>query len=1130
MTLRQHFARMLPAVLLLAAALTAAAQERTVTLDCRGETVQQVLDRISGQTACSFLVRSSDVDLSRTVDITVEGASVGAVLDRLFSGTDIRWSLDGDKIQIYRPRPSAAQETRKGPARRTYSGTVRDEEGQPVFGAAVLVGNSREGVTTDLDGHYTLSAVPGSLLRFSSLGYRNTEVRAGDNPLIDVVLAMDRELLDEVVVVGYGSASKKLVSSSISSVKMDDVDRGAAYDPIKALQGHVTGVSISSPSGSPGARPNVIVRGVSSISGGSSPLYVVDGIPAESYPTLNNEDIERIEVLKDASATAIYGSRGNAGVILITTKSGRKGETRVEASLKTGFGQVAHDIPMANTEEYIRTMREAVDNYNIQKLEVRSLYVPDNPADFDWVGAISRKWAATNSASVSLSGGSDKFTFYVSGSMDAQQGYINSTAWHQYTGRAKFGYKIAPWLTFNLNSSLSWARRDRTEETSTSLKVLRTAREEQPWYTPYREDGSYMIMTTTGLVRHNPVMLTREESWWVNTGRLATTVSFDITPIKGLKYTPSISGYGILDLSTKKLTENHNARALNAGWGAITEGKNHSFRYVFDNILSYENTAGPLRYSVMAGHSWESYAYETFGFMSSNYANEAYPSSSLGLVTSGAEIFPDDVGFAAYALESWFARAMANWGDRYILNLSIRSDGTTRFPKESRFGTFPAASLAWIVSNERFFPVNPVLTEMKLRVSAGQTGSMADIGNWAAMSLITSGSSYNGSSAFTVGTPAANLKWEKATKYDAGADLGFWNDRLTLTADVFYSLTDGMLYSRPTLAATGMNSVNSNIGSADNLGMELAVSGRILDGPVRWTLGANVSRIRSRLVSLLDGNDSVIVTGNGSNLLGGNSNHILQNGKPISSWFMYNFEGIYQRDEDVPAKLFAKGVRAGDCIYTDVDGNEDIDENDRMLCGKATPDFYGGISSNLSWNGLALDVFCTYSVGNNLLASWKGVNSKEGCEHLGIATTDVNVPGKGEVTQYFNISKAAANGYWRGEGTSNTIPRPVLSGVHTGYDYDYNVLPSTRYLEDASYFRVKTVTLSYDFPKPLLNRIGMQGLRAYFTVDNALCLTRYDGFDPEATYESNPSHRHYGVDFGLSPTLRTFLFGARISF
>ena len=473
---------------------------------------------------------------------------------------------------------------------------------------------------------------------------------------------------------------------------------------------------------------------------------------------------------------------------------------------------------------------------------------------------------------------------------------------------------------------------------------------------------------------------------------------------------------------------------------------------------------------------------------------------------------------------------MMNWDDRYILNLSIRSDGTTRFPKESRFGTFPAASLAWFASNEKWFPKNPVLTELKIRLSAGQTGSMAGIGNWAAMSLISAGSSYNGSSAFTVGTPASNLKWEKSTKYDAGADFGLWNDRLTLTADAFYSITNDMLYSKPVLAATGMNTVSANIGSADNLGAEFAVNGRILDGPVKWTLGANVSWVRSRLLSLLDGSDAIIVTGSGSNLLGGNANHILQNGQPISSWYMYRFEGIYQRDEDVPAPLYAKGVRAGDCIYFDRDGNDDIDENDRILCGKATPDWFGGLSTNLSWKGLTLDVFCTYSVGNNLLASWKGVNGKEGCEHLGIATTTVNVSGKGEVTQYFNVSKAVANGYWRGEGTSNTLPRPVLSGAHTGYDYDYNVLPSTRYLEDASYFRVKTVTLSYSLPQQLLKRIGVKGLKAYLTVDNALCFTKYDGFDPEASYESNPSHRHYGVDFGLSPTMRTFLLGAQFKF
>ncbi|MBP3481831.1 MAG: TonB-dependent receptor [Alistipes sp.] len=1017
----------------------------------------------------------------------------------------------------------------------TVKGVVVDVSGMPVVGASVTEQGTSNGTMTSPEGAFSLAVSKAdAVVEISFIGYRTVAKVASSADLQRVVLEEDAQALDDVVVIGYGTASKKLVSSSISSVKMDDVDKGADIDPMKMLQGRVTGVSVVSASGTPGDSPSIMVRGVSSISGNSSPLYVVDGIPAEKYPAISSSDIESIDILKDASATAIYGSRANAGVVIITTKSGSKGRTSINVDAQIGISQVANDIRMANTDEYIRTMQAAVDNYNVQMRQAKKLYVPAERADFDWVGAISRNIAITSSSNVSISGGTDKLLFYASAGVDTQQGYIANTSFNKYTGRTKFNYKAAKWLRVNINTSIAYSRQNKAEETSTSLKVIRTAREEQPWYTAYgtRDDGSYgyLQMTQSGLCRHNPVMLINEEKWWIDKLQLQGTLSLDIMPVKGLKWTPSISGYGIFDFETKKLTEKHDARAFNTGWAAIDQQKDHSFRYVFDNVVSYENSVSRLHYSVMVGHSIEKYTYDQFGMYSDNYANDAYPSSSLGLVTSGANIYPGNVNFNSYALESYFGRIALNWDNRYIVNFSMRSDGSSRFPKNNRFGYFPAGSVAWIISNEPFMPKDTALSELKLRLSAGQTGSMAGIGNWAAMSLISADGSYNESSAYTIGTAAQNLKWEKSTKYDAGVDLGFWNDRLTASVDYYYSRTDDMLYAKPVLATTGYTTITSNIGSAENQGVELAVNGRIFtEGAFKWNLGFNMSWVRSRLLSLLDGQERIVVKSSGSNLLGG-TQHVLQNGQPISTWYMYRFDGIYQRDEDVPAALYAKGVRAGDCKYYDRDGNGDIDENDRVLCGKATPDFFGGITSNMRWKGLELSIFCSFSLGNKVMAAWKGVNGGEGVEHLGIASAEVNVPGFGPTTQYFNVSRQAARGFWRGEGTSNTIPRPLLAGVHTGYTYDYNVLTSTRYLEDASYFKLKTITLAYNFPERWMKACRMQGIKVFFTVDNVFCATKYDGYDPETSYNTNPAHSNYGVDFGLSPSMRSYIFGLQVKF
>ncbi len=1006
------------------------------------------------------------------------------------------------------------------------TGKVTDESGEPVIGAGVVVKGTSSGTITDLDGFYSLTAASGQTLVFSSVGYKDQEVVVGSENVINVVLPVDSELLEDAVVVGYGVASKKLVSSSIASVKMENIDRGAELDPMKSLQGRVTGVSITSASGIPGSTPMVVVRGVSSISGNSAPLYVVDGIPAESYPNINAADIESMEVLKDASATAIYGSRANAGVILITTKSGKSGKTKVNVSGQYGFAQIAKDIKMANTEQWIDVMQTAIDNYNVQMNDLKELSLPSELGEYDWLDIISRDFALRGGATASLEGGNDKTTFYVSAGAETQQGYIIKTDFSKYTGRAKFSHKIADWIKLNLNLSGAFAKYNKVEETDGSLKVLRAAREEQPFYGPYNPDGSWRIMTEHGICRHNPLNAILEEDYYINKTQLQGTVSFEVTPIKGLKWTPSVSGYSIFDKTIKKLTENNTDRGYKDGWAALSEQKDNSFRYLIDNVISYNNEWDKLMYSAMVGHSFEKYEYETFGAKSDNYANEAFPSSSFDLITSGTQIYAGSIGYNAYALESYFFRGAANWDNRYILNFSFRADGSSRFPKDNRYGFFPAGSLAWIISNEKFMPQTDVLNELKLRLSAGQTGSMAGISNWAAMSLVGAGASYDGASGFAISSSAQDLKWEKSTKYNLGLDFELLSSRLYGNVDVFYSRTDDLLYAKPVHATTGWTSLTSNIGSINNTGVELTVGGRIIDRDFKWDLSGNFSWGKNTLVKLLDDTDIIILSD--SNLYGG-SKHALILNQPISTWYMLKANGIYQRDEDVPEALYKKGVRAGDVIYEDFNGDGDITyEGDRQICGKATPDFFGGITSSMSWKGIDLNIFCQYSVGGKIFSAWKGAG-QEGTEHLGLSSGSVNMDGA-NVTSYFNVSEHVALNYWRGEGTSNSVPRPMLSGAHTGYDVDYNILTSSRFLEDASFFKIKTITLGYNFPQAWMERAKLGGIRVYLSVDNAFTFTKYSGYDPEVSMNAGPANKQYGTDFGYQPTMRSFMAGVQFKF
>lgn len=1115
--------QLLVATIVLLCDLGASAQ--SLLMKHKNISVKTAMNELKQKSGYTFVFESGDLDTNKKIN--VNASSVNQAVSQILNGQSVSYVIEGKTIVVRRQARQTSSST-KGLKNVPIKGHIIDENGEPVVGATVRPEGGAGGTITDIDGNFTLDVPENSQLIVSYIGYDDQTVKASDN--MSIRLKVNVKALDEVVVVGYGKQSEKLITTSISTLKLDDVDQGNDNNVAKMLQGRVTGVSVSTPSGTPGQQPNVRVRGIASISGNSTPLYVVDGIPSESMPVLNPNDVERMDILKDASAAAIYGSRANNGVVIITSKSGKlNGQTSVGATVRHSIGWIAHDIKMANASQYMRTMQQAVDNYNVQMGETREFVVPDHIVDTDWVGLIQRNAAHTTNANINLSGGNSKTTFFTSIGVNDQQGIIRKSSALQTNVRAKFSHIINSVVKLNLNLTGSYTKYNKIEDSDLSLKVIRTAREEQPWVGPYAADGSY---NKNGgfLVRHNPVMLINEEDWVIAKKQGVASVNFEITPFKGLKYTPSFSLYGILDDGKKTITERHDARKAYAGWGAITQQRDESCRMVFDNVFSYENNFDKLLYSVMLGHSYEKYVYETFGARSDNYAEGAFPSSSFGLINSGTNIYAAGIGYNAYAIESYFGRLALNWDNRYILNATVRSDGSSRFSKNHRYGTFPSASFAWRVSNEPFFPKNSAMNDLKIRLSWGQTGSMDGISNWSAMSLVTSGgSSYNGASGFRVGNDAQNLSWEKANQFNVGINAEFFKERLVLSLDGYYDRTTGLLYNTSTISTSGYSSLTTNIGKLENQGLEFMVNGQIFDTKnFKWNLTSNISYVKNRLLSL-DGTLYMSIINGGANT--GRTMHALIVGKPISAYYMLQQEGLYQTDAEVPAKLYVKGVRAGDCKYTDYNGDGDITDEDRMYVGKVTPDFYGGITSTMHWKNFDLSVFCQYAVGGKILAAWRGSGGVEGTETLGLTSSNVSLIRNGVVTsadQFYNISEYAATHYWRGEGTSNTVPRPTLAGTFTG-GYGNNLV-STRYLEDASYFKFKTITLGYNIPASVLSKIHIKSMHLYLSLDNFFTFTKYNGYDPEFSYQSSPTGNAYGSDFGEQATLKSLIIGTNINF
>ncbi len=1025
------------------------------------------------------------------------------------------------------------------------TGIVRSQSGATLANVSVIAknitSNFTAGTETDSSGLFTFLKLPLNgkySFSFSCIGYEPQTLNGyvlknEENTSIIIKLKDSITLLGDVVVVGYGTLKKQQVSTSISTVKMADVDQGAGYNPVKMLQGRASGINVLSPSGIPGARPIVLVRGVGSISGNSSPLFVVDGIPNEGgYPNINPNDIESMDVLKDASAAAIYGSRANSGVVIITTKSGKSGKTVIDVDIRHGVGVIANDIPMANSTEYANVMQVAVDNFNKQRGTSLVYYKPQASEieETDWTKVVQRTNAKTSSYNISASGGNDKTIFFTSFGAFKQEGILKTSEFNQYSYRIKLSHKLSRIITFNTNLSFTLADRNLLEEENSGLKVLRTAREEQPWYSPYLANGDYKVNGTL-LIRHNPIMLINEEKWNSKRYEGIGLISLDIKPFNGFKYIPSIKVFASYFDEKKTLTEKMVARSLSAGWGAIAQSKNTDLRYIIENLFQYNNKVGDLDYTIFAGHTFEKLSSEDFGVLSDNYANGAFPSSSFGLVNSGPNIFPNGFGYTAFALESYISRINLNYKGKYMLNAGLRSDGASKFSKNTRFGTFPSISAAWLIHKEKFMEKLSFISELKFRASYGVTGSISGVGNFASRSLISAGNnSYNGQSGFSTSQIGQPLTWEKASQTNIGIDASLLKNRLNFSVDVFKQRTTDLLYNRPVQATSGFTTIASNIGTIENTGIELAISGKVFTNKFKWDIGGNISFVKNKIVSLIDNTNFLIVPSSGSNLFGGQM-HALINGQPVSTWYMFQQTGIYQNDADVPSKLFAKGVRAGDVIYTDVNGDGDITDADRMNVGKAIPDFFGGLTSNFSHGGFELNVFAQFSVGNQVMAAWRGVNGTEGTDHLGNAFSNTRLLDGTTVEQFFGIRKAIATNYWNGPGSSNTTPRPVRRGVHTGYgNAGYNFLTSTRFLEDASNFRLRTVTLAYNIPAKIIKIKSITGVRVFVSIDNLFTITKYSGYDPEQSLENSPGHPNYGVDFGLQPTLRTFLFGLNVKF
>jgi TonB-linked SusC/RagA family outer membrane protein len=1001
----------------------------------------------------------------------------------------------------------------------TLTGRVTDEAGQALPGVTVLVKNTTNGTTTSAEGAYRLSVPVGNAtLVISYVGYLSQEIPVNGRSVIDATLTPGDKTLSEVVVVGYGTQQKKDLTGAIATVGSRDIQKLPVSGFDQALKGQVAGLQITNTSGAPGGNTSVLIRGISSITGGNEPLYVIDGFPVNNagfgnpLNTINPGDIESIDVLKDASATAIYGSRGSNGVIIITTKQGKSGKARIEVNAYSGFQQVTKKIDMMNAQEYAAWVTEArnasyldnvvganVNDPNSKRATSYQIPVafqdPSKLTTTDWQDAIFRT-APIQNYQLSASGGTDNFRYALSGSYFNQQGIIISSGLQRYTFRANLDGKLSEKLNIGVTLTPSYTDQNdvNAEGHYGALGILSAAQSMPPFVPVYNADGtysSYIVVTEGQPSIANPVQIANEYKIRPTQFRILGNAYANYSILKDLKLRVT---FGTDINQFKRRTWQPNTiNPSNPSTAEARNGEDNS--WLNENTLNYKKQINDHSIDALIGYTAQrSYSNITIA-TAGNFPDNLIPNINGGTVTSGSE------STQIYTLQSFLARVNYGYKDKYLITATLRRDGSSRFGYNNRWGTFPSASVGWRVSEEGFMKGQNLISDLKFRASYGLTGNNA-IGNYRAIGQLAS---YNyvigdvltpglGRSSFT----NPELGWESTKQADVGVDFSILNSRVSFTADYYRKVNSNMLFTIQTPAATGLTSAVVNLGKVENKGVEFSLSSRNLVGEFKWNTNVNITFNKNKVLEMSTDAERILSASGGRPAYA-----VTQAGYPIGSFFGRRFLGIFRTEQEAKEYTVQPNAHAGDVKWKDIDGNGVINDNDKEVIGSPYPKYYFGFNNTFSYKSFSLDITTSGQVGAQIY------NNSFYLNNSGVQ----------------NNAKYVYDNRWVSpdQPGNGLFGRAIRGGKNDNTQY------SSVYLFDASFWRIRNVTLAYSLPNTLTNRLGLGTARVYATATNLYTFTNYFGYDPE-TNISGDSFTSFGLDFGAYPQARTITFGVNLSF
>lgn len=1032
-----------------------------------------------------------------------------------------------------------------GYAQQQITGTVKDATGAPLPGVNVLIKGTTNGTTTDADGNFAISAKASEILTLSFIGYITEEIVIDNQTAISVTMTEDMTTLSEVVVVGYGTQKKKLITGANVQVAGETLQKQNQLNPLQALQGQAPGVSIMSTSGQPGSTMRVVIRGLGTV-GNSGPLYVIDGVPGGDISVLNPNDIKSIDVLKDAASAAIYGAQAANGVVLVTTKTGVLGKTQVTFDAYTGIQNVNRKADLLNAREYKTIMNEQALNSGSAPIDFASM---EGLADTDWIDQMFKGNAKTSNYSIGITGGSENSTYAISLNYVDQEGIVGGkdvSNYERYGFRTNSEHKlfdnflkIGQHLNFNLinNNGISVGNQYNN--------TLRGAFITSPLSPVYSDNNLY----------DSPFNDTQNSPWYNGDGnpygsmmtntnntngsqRLLTDIFAELEPLKGLKL-KTLLGFNYYSSDYRNYTPLYqfSVYSYNKDHTTTNQGMSKGHTLLWTNTATYDFEVGTHSFSVLAGT--ESQQFQGLNMSGSNWNllsqfddfSHAYLSNTTGqahLDADGKVVETRTVTGRPenkFRRASYFGRLSYNFMEKYLFTATVRRDGSSRFAKGHRWGIFPSFSAGWVLTYEDFVQGLSMnwLDFFKLRASWGQVGSqdIPDFQFAAPINTSTNFSSSDPAAYYTFGTTNANVpgaypnrlsnpdvRWETSEQTDIGFDAQLLGNRLELTFDYYIKTTKGWLVKPPILATAGADAPVINGGSVKNRGIELALGWSDHIGPVNFHLGANGAYNKNK-VGVIPTEDGIIHGKTG--MLYDNSEEFYraQNGYALGYFWGYKTAGIFQSEADIEQWVGAgKGVlqanvAPGDVKYVDVVPDGKIDSNDKVNLGNGMPEMTFGFNAALDYKGFDLSVTAFGTIGNEIVQSYRNHSNKQANYTSAILTR------------------------WTGEGTSDRMPRVTETNVNWQF--------SDLYIQDGDYLRISNISIGYDFSKLIKSR-HINGMRIYLQGQNLFTFTKYDGMDPEIGYGTDTDAGYSsqawvsGVDLGYYPRPKIVMAGVNLKF